>query len=363
MPTVIRTHVPAALPPGTHIPSLDGIRAVAIGLVMLFHARFPYLPGAFAGVDVFFVLGGYLITWLLQGECLRNGRVDVRAFYVRRIGRLVPALLAMLIVYLCLAPMLWPGKNHPLQAMLALLGLADYARAFAGVPLYLTHTWSLAVEHHFYLLWPLLLPWILRYREPLIPLGGLYLAAWTWRLGCLYMGQEWGEMYYRFDTRISGLVLGSGLAVLLERPTGRAWIWRYKQYALVALPMLAMLMLTQSWRDSAFWRSGLPLLELAVALLVAGASMGIGGLGWLSWGWMRFLGKISYGLYLWHYPIFFYLRDLYGWGHVLAWGGLLSLFMACVSWYTVETWGRRWRAGWLKRRPSAGGGPAPATGE
>ncbi|XWO46422.1 acyltransferase [[Pseudomonas] boreopolis] len=243
-------------------------------MVMLFHARFPYLPGAFAGVDIFFVLGGYLITWMLQAEYTRNHRVDVQAFYIRRVGRLLPALVAMLAAYLCIAPLLWPGESHLLQALTALLGLADYTRAFLGVPRYLTHTWSLAVEHHFYLLWPLLLPWFLRRTKPLLLLGGVYLAAWGWRLVCLQFGQEWGEMYYRFDTRMSGLVLGSWLAVLLQRETARAWLWRFRHYMLSALPVVAMLMVTQSWKDSAFWQTGLPLLEIMVALLVAGGQYG-----------------------------------------------------------------------------------------
>lgn len=338
---------------GAYMPALDGVRAIAIALVMLFHAHHPYLPGAFAGVDIFFVLGGYLITWMLQAEYQRVGRIDLKAFYIRRIGRLVPALAAMLLVYLIVAPWVWPGQSHLLQASLALLGVADYTRAFAGIPLFLTHTWSLAVEHHFYVLWPLLLPLVLRARRPLLILGGLYLAAWVWRIACLQIGQDWQQMYYRFDTRFSGLVLGGWLAVLLDRVEARHWFDRYRKFLPISIVLIAILMLTQHWKDDVFWVSGLPALELAVVMLVTGAAMGVSGLGWLGWSWLRFIGKISYGLYLWHYPIFFSLRERYDWDHVLLLGGGLSFFAASLSWCTVERWGHGWRKRWLQRRDAA----------
>lgn len=130
-------------------PELDGLRAIAISLVMLFHSRCFIVPGAFAGVDIFFVLSGFLITRLLLAEQSCGGRIDIGSFYIRRITRLTPALLLMLSVYVLLAPMLWPSADHLFQAGLAFFYASDYARAFWGVPQYLTHTWSLSVEEHF----------------------------------------------------------------------------------------------------------------------------------------------------------------------------------------------------------------------
>ena len=139
-------------------PALDGVRALAILAVLLFHAKVPGVPGGFVGVDVFFVLSGFLITTILAGEHRRCGRIDLPGFYRRRLRRLYPALIVFLCAYLLTAGLLFPRvapEKHGRDALLALFYLADYGRALDMPLSVLNHTWSLAVEAQFYLLWPL----------------------------------------------------------------------------------------------------------------------------------------------------------------------------------------------------------------
>ena len=147
-------------------PALDGLRAVAIVLVLLSHAHAPLFSGAFFGVDLFFVLSGYLITSLLLREVADTGRIDYWDFYRRRFFRLMPALLLFLAAYCLAAPRIWPELADVYSdAIVSALYLADYGIAFFDSPGTLLHMWSLAVEEHFYLLWPPLLMGIIR-RAP-----------------------------------------------------------------------------------------------------------------------------------------------------------------------------------------------------
>jgi len=211
-------------------PALDGLRAFAIVLVVLFHAHAPWIPGGFLGVDVFFVLSGYLITSLLLAELDLEGRLRLLAFWRRRIARLMPAFLVMLAAYLMFAPVAWPQTNdHGTQAALAISYLADYAVAWWGTPQQLSHTWSLAVEMHFYLLWPVLL-WRAWRRWKGAELIAVLLTAWVlatlWRWVCSIQGETWEQVYYRTDTHMSGLLLGGWLAAALRDATWRARLQR-----------------------------------------------------------------------------------------------------------------------------------------
>lgn len=150
-------------------PALDGIRALAALTVAVYHARFPGLPGGFFGVDVFFVLSGYLITRLLLDEQARSGGLRLDRFIVRRVRRLLPALLLMLLVYLLAAPWLFPDvafAKHLRDAFLSAIYVVNYAAALGAGVSVLGHVWSLAVEMQFYLLWPLVLLGLLRLPRP-----------------------------------------------------------------------------------------------------------------------------------------------------------------------------------------------------
>lgn len=332
-------------------PALDGLRGVAILLVMLSHAHVPMFEGAFFGVDLFFVLSGYLITSLLLIEVAQAGRIDFWSFYRRRFFRLMPALLLFLAVYCLVAPLLWPDAGDwYTDALVSALYLADYGIAFFDQPNSLLHMWSLSVEEHFYLVWPLLVAVLVRR----VPRGqwwrcllALTVAAWAWRVYWVVQGQQFYEIFFRFDTRATGLLAGSLLAALVaEQPR---WFTHVQGklnqglWLVLAVPLLMGL----KWDDMAVMTWGMTVVELATMVVLL-AVMPRSGLVFdmINQPALVKLGQLSYGVYLWHYPIFRALRSHMEWPWVVVLGGALSLVLAALSYYTVERWA-------LRRRDSA----------
>lgn len=334
----------------TYSPSLDGLRAVAVLAVMLFHARAPVGLGGFLGVDVFFVLSGYLITSLLLGEYEATGRVALARFWWRRVLRLTPALLVMAGVFVLAAPFLWPGiTDHGMQALVAAAYLADYGVAWWRMPRQLNHTWSLAVEMHFYLAWPLVLL-LARRRWPGASLASALLAAWLlatlWRWFWMIQGHTWEQVYYRADTRLSGLLLGAALAAALRDVRLRAMLRRAVPWLLWAA-VAAIICLQFRWHDLWMLSWGMAVAEIGTAAVLLAVQQPAGQVAaMLSRPPLPWLGKMSYGMYLWHYPVFLFLRDRHAWDMILLVGMPASLALAAASYYTVEAWAfRRRRAG------------------
>jgi peptidoglycan/LPS O-acetylase OafA/YrhL len=318
-----------------YVPALDGIRALAILSVVLFHARTKHvgLPGGFLGVDVFFVLSGYLITRLLADEHARSGTIRLGHFYLKRARRLYPALLSMLVVFLFLAPHFFPAipmRTHVKSAAVSALYLSDYAQVFYKLPKQIGYTWSLAVEEHFYLLWPLALLLLLRLpkKTAIACMFGLFAAATAWRWLSLDLIHTKWFTYVRFDTRMSGLLLGGALGIWQPRMRGRVLL------ALGGLIGLAMLVTTQRLLSDFGLRYGILLAEICAAALILGApSIPV-----LASPPMVWVGRMSYGWYLWHLLIMRMLRQLHMrsfWDLFLIGGGI-SLLIAAASYYTVE---------------------------
>ncbi|QNM81924.1 acyltransferase [Sphingomonas sabuli] len=322
-----------------YIPALDGLRAFAVLLVVAFHAR--VLPGGFVGVDVFFVLSAFLITRVLKQELDATGGIRLLRFSGRRLARLGPALVLMLATYLAVAPLLWPRQPHVGDALLAAFYVSDYSFAAFGRPLYLQHSWSLAVEEQFYLAWPLMLPLLLRSRRPLHVLAVAYVALIWWRAG---FGDDWRTYYYRADTRCTGLVIGAGLALAIDR------LDFSRAHALTgALLVMLAAVLGRFGPDAALV---FPVAEVGAALLVGAAAQGqLGALQpALCASSALLIGKLSYGIYLWHYPITIALRPWFDGAALFVLVLVPSVGLAWLSWVTVEQWPRR------LRRPD----PAPA---
>ena len=331
-------------------PAFDGLRALAVTLVLGFHAFVPRFSGGYLGVDVFFVLSGFLISTLLLSELDATGSIRVRRFYARRLIRLTPALLFMLATYLAFAPVAWPEVPYSLHlrdAAIALLYASDYTSAIWSIPVYLRHTWSLAVEEHFYLIWPAVL--ILFYqrmsrRSFAWFLIAAYVFATAWRVYCdLDNGQGYDATYYRFDARLSGLIAGSFLALVGSAKTQLPRFTR-DMVALLALVIVAVC----TWRftvgSTLAVTFGMTCIELATlaCLYVVTSSSDTVTFRILSNPLLVFIGQMSYGIYLWHYPIFHYLWDHDPWYLTVAVGGIASLVMAIISHFTVERWGRNW---------------------
>lgn len=340
-------------------PALDGLRGVAILLVILSHAHVPLFDGAFLGVDIFFVLSGFLITSLLLIEWRANGQLDYWRFYRRRFYRLMPALLLFLAAYVLLAPLLWPTLTDVYSdALWSALYLADYGIAFFDRPGTLLHMWSLSVEEHFYLLWPLVLAFYLRRTQPSKALGGsawkmiaaLWLTATLWRAFWVGQEQAFYAIFFRFDTRVSGLLAGALLAaVLVERPAFIDALAKQMRYALW-LPLMVPILMSLAWDDYSALLWGMTLVECAtVVILVAilpslDAHRGLVS-EMLSTPVLVGLGRLSYGVYLWHYPVVRYLRAEFSWPVVVVLGTAISVALAAFSYYSVERWALRRRDG------------------
>ncbi|MGB3069239.1 MAG: acyltransferase [Ottowia sp.] len=343
-------------------PALDGLRGVAILLVILSHAHVPMFDGAFFGVDLFFVLSGFLITSLLLMEWRANGQFDYWRFYRRRFYRLMPALLLFLATYALVAPLLWPDLTDVYTDVLwSALYLADYGIAFFDHPDTLLHMWSLSVEEHFYLLWPLVLALCLRRTRLGGALGGsawkvlaaMWVIATLWRIFWVGQEQVFYAIFFRFDTRASGLLAGALLAALLvERPAFIEALSKRMRYALW-LPLMVPILMAQSWDDYNALLWGMTVVECAaVVVLVAilpsrtpGTAHSGSGLvsEMLSTPALVGLGRLSYGVYLWHYPVVRYLRAEFSWPVVVVLGTAISVGLAALSYYTIERWALRRR--------------------
>ncbi|WP_435609936.1 acyltransferase family protein [Pseudomonas knackmussii] len=320
-----------------YIPQLDGLRAIAALLVTAFHCNVPFLWAGYVGVDVFFVLSGFLITRILLTEHAATGSIDLSRFYWNRFLRLFPPLALVIAAYLLLAPTLWPGYPHARDALYSGLYLADYAIPLGNDLRYLRHTWSLAVEEQFYLLWPVALI-ALRSRLPLRSLpyaiATLILASLMWRSYQQYLGHD---AYHPLDTRLAGPLLGAWLACMDATRPG--WVTRPAACAALGLFLLMAvslsgIVLSDPWHVYV----AIPAAEFATLLILSGASMLPLRAAPLVW-----LGKVSYGLYLWHFPIAVAIVPLDLGAATFPTVLGLSIVLAALSFYTVEAWSKSLR--------------------
>lgn len=336
-----------------YVPALDGLRGVAIALVVAFH-YFGFPPGGTDGVDLFFVLSGFLITTLLLEERAETGTVRLRGFYARRIRRLIPALLSLLAAFSVIAAV----KGVDPLPQLARFGFytGNFTRAYfdphgRSASSGISHLWSLAEEEQFYLVWPLLLLLVARTRRLLL-LTTLFACALIAYRGALVLdGASLVRLFYGPDTRADGLMLGAILAIARQRgvvriPEGLVpWLLAVFTIA-VAIPA----------GFSGWPLVVLPVFELVCVGLIAATVGGSSLAGPLAWRPLVFLGKISYSLYLWHYMIWWML----GWQH--PWLALaISLTCSCLSYRFVEQPFRRGRPSISTTSPLRA--PTPVVGD
>jgi peptidoglycan/LPS O-acetylase OafA/YrhL len=347
---------------GGHVPyrpALDGIRALAVAAVLAYHAGMPWARGGFLGVDAFFVLSGFLITSLLLTEWRSQGGIGLVAFWSRRARRLLPALFLMLAgVALYAAFIAQPEELDKLRAdALATIGyVANWRPVFSGqsyfdqfsIPSPLRHTWSLAIEEQYYAVWPLLVLLFVRLRRGafglLLPASLALLAGSALLMALLFQpGHDPSRVYYGTDTRAQSLLVGAVLAMLLLR-TG-AVRGRLPNATLQIAAVACIVVLGRAWSTTSsdsilLYRGGFLLLALGVAVVIT-AAVQPGGLvaKALSLPPLRGLGLISYGVYLWHWPLYLVLTSdrtgLDGYGLFLLRIGA-TLAVATASYFVVE---------------------------
>ena len=325
-----------------HRPALDGVRGLAILLVLGDHSGLLPQPIGVIGVTVFFVLSGFLITHVIA-EARESGRWSMRSFMGNRAARLVPALVVMIAVMS--VAMMVDGVGAQLVAERAAKAALYVQNFFAewdrSSPF--RHAWSLAVEEQFYLIWPLVFGWVISRRRSVRLLGwvvGVSLAARV----ALYLAGGHEMAYALLPTNAFALLLGCMLAigrVTVERPS--------RAVAIGVVGLILTMDLAAPIPSDARWLVAPMLAAVAATALVAGAAHGSRVLEVLP---LRFSGRISYALYLWHYPLL-KLTGTYGDGWSAVWVLVLSVAVATASTLWLEEPVRRW---WRARAASADAG-------
>lgn len=348
--------------PQVHHPALDGLRAVAVVAVVVYHFTAINRPtlwqGGFLGVDLFFVLSGFLITGLLLAEHTSTARLDLPGFWRRRFRRLFPAFMVFLVL-IALVAITSPRSavfGVSGDAIWSLLSVQNWHALYwdpaTNTPL--SHTWSLSVEEQWYLVWPAVLwgiLWLTKGRRRTVLLVALGVAAmsaiWT---AVLFGHDGWLRAYYGTDGRAQELLLGAGLALLAS--SGRRLESSVARVVLEGVGWLAVLFLGTAVAfgrisDSFFYEGGFFLVAVAAVLIIAAALYSNGPLGKiLSWRPLVVLGLISYGVYLFHIPVL-YLVEPGRWGLEGGWlfvvRAVVTLSVAGLSYILIENPVRRQR--------------------
>ena len=377
-----------------YLAGLDGLRALAVIAVVLYHAGVDFVPAGFLGVEIFFVISGYLITSLLLSEHAATSAVSLRRFWMRRARRLLPALFLLVAVVLTYFAIFLPGEVATVRgdALAAVAYVSNWAFILRDTPYFeqvgrpspLLHLWSLAIEEQFYVIWPPLFVGLMALRGRALLFAAIVagIVGSSVLMAVLYEPfADVSRVYYGTDTRAAGLLFGAALAVVwragaLPAPRGRvvAWLFYASGLArllrvsldiagLAALAGLAYIVVTFNSFQPALYLGGFALVSALTVIVIAAAVAPGGRLGRvLGVAPLRAIGLRSYSIYLWHWPIFIVTRpgiDVHlGEIELLAVRLALTLLLAEISYRFVEMPIRHGALGriWARHAHTAPGG-------
>ena len=335
-------------PLGYHA-SLDGARGLMTIGVMVAHIHYSFYPGSIIFMDTFFMMSAYLITALLLKDWVRYGTLRFWNFYTRRFLRLFPALAVLCLVFGIIVLLFLDNKGaHAFEIASAFFYFSNWTRAFGvEVPGYLGHTWSLSIEEQFYAIWPWLLLLLLRRfgignRVALILAAGAVLVS-LWRFWLAAHGAPVYRMYNGFDTRADALLLGCMLAFVLhpKQSAARTLLARHARWMVPVVSVVMFILgLRMNYEDTQYYRYWESICLVLSVLFCAGliASSDTIAHRFFEAPVLVYLGKICYGLYLWHVPVFLLMRLNLKLSEPWEWtvGVALTLTLASLSHFLVE---------------------------
>jgi peptidoglycan/LPS O-acetylase OafA/YrhL len=342
-----------------HVPALDGIRGIAVLLVLLFHFKIGPFRGGFVGVTVFFTLSGFLICSRTVTEVGRSGGFAVKDFFERRIRRLAPAAIVCILGVVIATNLIGTREQHSSitgDALAALGNVANWRYLIHGTsytdlfaaPSPLNHFWSLAIEEQFYLVFPVAVWLLLKLPRMacVVSVALLLSVGLAWSAHAASTAGSYNRFYYGTDARMSELLIGVIAAIALsywriplQRPAGRE---RFAMTLVAGAALATVLIGAMAYRNggSAYQQGGAVTIALATAVLIIGGLEGSNGVARAcSARWLRWVGKVSYGAYLYHWPIFALSGKHWGPLHGLSLGLAqltLSLLLAGLSFRFLE---------------------------
>lgn len=343
----------------SYVASFDGLRSLAIILVLLYHFNIPLFSGGFIGVDIFFVLSGYLITSKLLSEWQGTRKIDLKNFWIKRFRRLVPAVLVMIIVTLIIIYLFYPevfSKSWP-DALASFFYLSNwwyivndipYSQNF-GISSPFKHLWSLAIEEQFYIIWPVIFAWLLqklKKRQHVLKVVLVTALCSIVTMWVLYSPDNIDRIYYGTDTRLFTLAFGCSLAFvwpfyLLSDNLNKKEVATIDGIGSISLAGLLFLAMTVTTSQKSLYHGGFLFISFLSCMLLAALAHPSTKISKLfSHEVLVWIGKRSYSIYLWHFPVIALTTPVKTMGTVhpilIILQLILILFLANISYHVIE---------------------------
>lgn len=342
-----------------YMPGLDGLRAFAVIAIIIFHLNPNWLPGGFLGVDTFFIISGFLITTILLREYKKNGRINLKSFWLKRFKRLFPAVFFMILVVFNFVLIFIPELLEQLKSdiIAALFYVSNWWYIFDEVdyfasfnPRPLEHLWSLAIEEQFYIFFPLVMMVMLSLKSkkvPFIYFSVLALCSGLWMVLLYHPSVQISRLYFGTDTRLQTIILGVLLAFIwpvdrLKVNPGRLIVFLISLFGICGLVTLFYLFFKVSETSSFLYQGGFFIIGL-ITLVIIASSVHPNSLlmRFLSLNILTTIGRYSYSLYLWHYPVIVLTNHFFVKGqiplHAYIIEVILTIVFAIFSFKYVET--------------------------